>query len=155
MADNKNNKDNSGNKKDGLPNKQQLVYMLQRYSNIQLVPIDNDQDPIKISSETAQFKKPIFIDTDLGKMTKKIEMAMQHQAAAPHNNGDSPSRIVIEGNMGLVKKAIDAHTKLLGDDPYNPKQPYDQPLSLMEGLNIPEYEAFDLPDDIGTDEAKD
>ncbi len=150
--DNKKNND----PKAGLPNKQQLVYMLQRYTNIQLVPIDNGQDPISISSESAQFKKPIFIDTDLGKMTKKIEMAMQHQAAFPQNNGENnPSRIIVEGNMSLVKKAIDAHVKSLGDDPYNPKQAYDRPLSLMEGNNIPEYEAFDLPDDIGTSDAKD
>lgn len=133
--------------KAGLPDKQQLVFMLQRYTNIQLVPIDNDQAPIQISSETAQFKKPIFIDADLGKMSKKIAMAMQHQAASPNNNGDDPSRIILEGNLSLVKKAIDAHTRLLGDDPYHPKQPYERPLSLMEGKNIPEYDAFALSDD--------
>ncbi|MBP9722512.1 MAG: hypothetical protein KBD64_05060 [Gammaproteobacteria bacterium] len=134
------------NPKQGLPNKQQLIYMLQRYTNIQLVPLDNGQDPLNISSETAQFKKPIFIDTDLGKMSKKIDMAMQHQAAFPHSDDPYPSRILLEGNLSLVRKAMDAHTKLLGDDPYNPQEPYEHPLSLMEGVNIPEYDAFELPD---------
>jgi hypothetical protein len=132
--------------KQGLPNKQQLVFMLQRYSNVQLVPMDNNQESINISSDTAQFKKPIFIDADCGKMTKKIEMAMKHQAAFPHENAPYPSRIILEGNLSLVKKAMNAHKKLLGDDPYNPKEPYERPLSLMEGINIPEYEAFELPE---------
>ncbi len=138
--------------KNGLPNKQQLIFMLQRYSNIELIPIDNNQESIKLSSETAQFKKPIFIDCDTGKMSKKIHMAMEHQAAFATENPDkdAPSRIFVDGNLSLVRKAIHAHSKLLGDDPYNPTDPFANPISLMEGVNIPEYDAFDLPDDEST-----
>lgn len=153
MSDNKTN----------LPTKQQLVFMIQRYSNIQLVPLDNNQEAITISSETAQFKKPIFIDADCGKASKKINMALQHQALFPltsssdpdnadTDNKERPSRIIIEGNLSLVRKAINAHKKLLGDDPYNPNMPYDRPISIMEGVNIPEYSAIEqLPDDENID----
>lgn len=129
--------------KKGLPNKDQLMVMLKRYSSLQLVPLDNHQEPMTITSESSEFKKPIFFDTDCGKTMNKIKMALKQQAFYPHDNGAYPSRIRLEGSLDLVEKTCDYHYKLQGDDPYNVKQPFENKVYLMHGFNIPEYTLFE------------
>jgi hypothetical protein len=131
------------NNKKNLPNKEQLMFMLQRYTSVQLIPIDHDQAPIVISSDTANFKKPIFFNTESGKTLNKIAMALKQHAFFPPDDTTEASRILMEGNLSLINKTIAAHAKAQGDDPYNPKKVFDHHLHLMQGMNIPEYEAIE------------
>lgn len=123
--------------KSGLPNKSQLMTMLKRYSTIEMSAVDTNQETITITSDTGAFRKPIFFNADCGKTLNKIKMALKQQAHyAPENNPD-PSRIILNGDSDLVKAIMNDHRKLLGNDPYNPKKPYENYISLLEGENIP------------------
>jgi len=140
----------------GLPNKQQLGIMLKRYASVQFFPVDVDSDgsnnnsegssddskskTITIQSDTAKFKKPIFLDADTGKMDQKIIMALKEQGSHPNENAPDPNKIALAGNQSLVQRAMEAHNKLIGDDPYNPNHPYENDIELVEGSDIPEKE---------------
>lgn len=137
---NHNNKDknqeqnnNKTNNQSGLPTKQQLSVMLKRYSSVQLYNLESknkeQQNSIVIQSDTAKFKKPIFIDADAGKINEKILMALQHEANSVTNKTNN--KIKLEGNASLVHRVIEAHKKLLGDDPYKPNKPFDKDIELI------------------------
>lgn len=124
--------------KSGLPDKSQLLTMLKRYASIEIAAVDTNQEAITIVSDTGDFRKPIFFNADCGKTLNKIKMALKQQAHYTPENTPDPSRIVLNGNADLVKAIMNDHRKLLGDDPYNPKKPYENYISLLEGENIPE-----------------
>lgn len=125
--------------------KQQLHYLMQRYTSVKFIDIDNNNATLTVSSDTANFKKPIFaVNSDCNKVSAKLLLAMQYQAAATPSYPDVPfTRIVVEGNLDLVQNTMKQYKKLIGDDPYNPKQPFTKPIMLMEGSNIPEYQLSD------------
>lgn len=133
--------------KQGLPNKNQLLIMMKRYSSIKITPKDNGQQPMSIHSESSQFRKPIFFDTDCGKMMNKIKMALKQQAFYPHDNADYPSKIELNGNVDLVQRTCDYHYKLQGDHAYDIKKPFDHHLYLIQGDNIPEYILYEQEED--------
>lgn len=131
------------NNKKNLPTKEQLMVMMQRYTSVQIIPVDHDQGSIVVSSDTANFKKPIFFNTECGKNLNKVIMALKQQAFFPPDDEKAGSRMLLEGNLGLINKTIAAHAKAQGDDPYNPKKVFDHHLHLMHGMNIPENEAIE------------
>lgn len=133
------NKEVDKNKKN-FPTKEQLKVMMQRYSSVQLIPIDIDKKPTVVSSDTANFKKPIFFGAECGKTLDKVMMALKEQAFYEPSDPNSGSRVIMEGNLELIDKAMISHAKAKGDDPYNPKKPFDHHLHLMQGMNIPEHE---------------
>lgn len=133
-------------KREGIPDEEQLLFLMRRYSSIRLQPIDNGQESMSVSTATAEFKQPIFA-VDCGNAERRIALALQYQAAFEQADLTIPSRIMVDGNLDLVQTTFNLHKKLSGDDPYNPKQPFDHQLMLMEGDNIPEYELFNNGDD--------
>lgn len=135
------------NNKKNLPTKEQLKILMQRYSSVQLIPIDNEQAPMVVSSDTANFKKPIFFGTESGKTLNKVVMALKHQAFFPPKEGKETCRILMQGNLDLIEKTVAEHAKAQGDDPYNPKKPFDHHLHLMQGINIPEQEMLERMQD--------
>ncbi len=138
---------------DGLPTKEQLECMLRRYRTIRLNPLDNNQESMTVSTAISEFRQPIFL-VDGGNDANRVALALQYQAAFPQTNPSVPSRIMVDGNLNLVQTAFNVHKKLLGDDPYNPEQPFDNQLMLMEGQNIPEYQLYENTADESKEEEK-
>ena len=133
--------------KKGLPTKDQLQTMMQRYASVQITPLDNSQDPVTISSDTSDFKKPIFFNTDCGKTLSKIKMAIREQGYFPIEDEKEISRLVLDGNLDLINKTMEEYKKLLGDDPKKPRKPFDEHVDLLEGDSIPEYDLIEKMED--------
>lgn len=126
--------------KDGLPSAEQMLVLMQRYANMRITSINNKQQPIDIKTDTSEFKKPIFFNTDCGKTLNKIKMSLKQQAFYPCEDDSKLSKVILDGNANLVEMACNYHRKLLGDDPYNPNKPFNNDLYIMQGSEIPEYQ---------------
>lgn len=129
--------------KKGLPTTEQTLVLMQRYANMRITSINTKQKAIDIRTDTSEFKKPIFFNTDCGKALNKIKMTLKQQAFYPCEDKSETSKIVLDGNANLIDMTCNYHQRLLGDDPYNPNKPFNNNLYIMHGLDIPEFELMD------------